>query len=70
MTDTIVPAAKPGYKTTEFWLALAAKLLGAAYTAGLIGDGSALARVAGLAAVVLASMGYSVSRGLAKGGAQ
>lgn len=72
MTDTNLPAAtvlKAGYKTTEFWLALAAKLLGAAYAAGLIGDGGTIARIAGLAAVVLSSLGYSVSRGIAKAAA-
>jgi hypothetical protein len=59
----------PGYKTTEFWLSLGAKLLGAAFAAGLIGDGTPLARDAGLAAVVLTSLGYTVSRGLVKASA-
>lgn len=60
---------KPGYKTTEFWLSLAAKLLGAAFAAGLIGDGTPLARIAGLAAVVLTSLGYTVNRAMVKAAA-
>jgi hypothetical protein len=60
---------KPGWKTTEFWLSLIAKGLGGAYAAGLIGDGTTLSRIAGLAAVVLTYLGYSVSRGMAKLGA-
>lgn len=67
-TITETTTAKPGWKTTEFWLGLAAKLLGGAYAAGLIGDGTTVARVAGLAVVVLAYLGYSVARGMAKSG--
>jgi hypothetical protein len=56
----------PGWKTSEFYGAWAAKLLGAAYAAGLIGDGTLVARIAGLAVVVLAYFGYTVSRTLVK----
>lgn len=68
--DPIAPSPKtspkPGWKTTEFWLALAAKLLGAAFAAGLIGDGTSLSRIAGLGAVVLTSLGYTVNRTMVK----
>jgi hypothetical protein len=57
---------KPGWKTTEFWLGLGAKILGALYAGGFIGTGTIYERIAGLAVVVLAYFGYSVSRGLAK----
>jgi len=69
MTDTTIAVAspaKPGYKTTEFWLAFAAKLLGAAFAAGIIGDGTEVSRIAGLAAVMLTALGYTVSRTMVK----
>ncbi len=58
-----------GYRTTEFWFTAAAKLLGLAFASGLIADGSTADRIAGLAVAALATLGYQVSRGLAKGGA-
>lgn len=69
--DPIPPPApvKPGLYTTEFWMGLAAKLLGAAYAGGLIGDGGTVARLAGLAVVVLTYLGYAVNRGLVKAAA-
>jgi hypothetical protein len=57
---------KPGWQTTEFWLALAAKLLGALLATGVIGDGTIAMRIAGVAAAVLTSLGYSVSRAVVK----
>jgi hypothetical protein len=62
--STSVPS--PGYKTTEFWLSLAAKLLGALFAAGVLGDGTPAMRIAGLAAAVLTQLGYTVSRGIVK----
>lgn len=60
---------KPGWQTTEFWLALAAKLLGALLATGVIGDGTYAMRIAGVAAAVLTSLGYSVSRAVVKAAA-
>jgi len=57
---------KPGWKTTEGLLALLAVLIGAFMASGLVEPGSTAMRVAGIALVGLASMGYSVSRGMAK----
>jgi hypothetical protein len=68
-TITTSTTVKPGWQTSEFWLGLGAKLLGAAYAAGLIGDGTIYARIAGLAVVVLAYFGYAVSRGIVKAAA-
>ena len=67
---------RPGYRTTEFWLSLAAMLLGAAFASGLLacpteGCGptmQAIIRLAGVAATVLGGFGYTVSRGIAKAG--
>jgi len=57
---------KPGYKTTEFWFTSAAAVLGLLFASGVISDGSQIDKVLGMASTLLASMGYSVSRGLAK----
>lgn len=57
---------KPGYKTSEFWLATGAMVLSAAFASGLVETGTMYDQVLGMFAMVLTSMGYSVSRGKAK----
>jgi hypothetical protein len=57
---------KPGYKTTEFWMAIAAFVVSALYGSGVIAEGTALDKALSVGAMILASMGYAVSRGLAK----
>lgn len=64
ITQETIP--KPGYQTTEFWLSAAAKLLGLLFASGVLGDGSIGMRIAGLAATVLAALGYTVSRSMVK----
>lgn len=59
---------RPGWKTTEFWLTLAANLAGAALAAGLFPADSTWAKIAGVVVMALATMGYSFSRGKAKSG--
>jgi len=69
----VVPEVKPGWKTTEFWVALIPKVIGIlAVTGALTPDQadaltSGLIEIAGIAAVVASSFGYSISRGKAKG---
>jgi hypothetical protein len=62
-TDTTV---KPGYKTTEFWLSLTASVIGFAFASGVFPAESGGDKVLGLAAVVLSSIGYTVSRTVVK----
>lgn len=57
---------KPGYKTTEFWLSLAAILLGALITSGAIPADSVFDKLLGIAATVLGALGYTVSRAFVK----
>jgi len=59
-----------GPSTSEFWLTLVASVFGLAIMAGWINpEGvSTLDKVSGVALAALASMGYAVSRGLAKNG--
>lgn len=59
------PAARAGYRTTEFWLSSIAAVVGLVMASG-IQDSSPVMKVAGLATLVLSALGYSVSRGLAK----
>lgn len=61
-----VKEAKPGYKTTEFWLSAAATLVSLAFASGVISEGSQIEKIVGFIAAALASLGYSVSRGIAK----
>lgn len=60
-------AKRPGYKTSEFYLTLLAQVLGLLWASGLVSEGTIADKIIGFAAMVLAQLGYTVSRGLAKG---
>lgn len=60
---------KPGYKSTEFYVALLAMIIGALFASGAISDGSLAAKVLGTIATVLGQLGYTVSRTLTKSSA-
>ena len=63
--------AKPGYKTTEFWLSLLATLLGFLLASGAmdtVPEESWIAKLIGGVVAVLASLGYSASRAKVKSG--
>lgn len=59
---------KPGWKTTEFWLSLAAMLVGAVVASGVVPEAGPWSQVVGIIAGVLGALGYTVSRGFAKAG--
>jgi len=59
---------KPGYQTTEFWLAVAAAAVGFIMASGAFSDAGQIMRGLGLLSAALASAGYSHSRGQAKRG--
>ena len=67
---------KPGLQTTEFWVSIAACLVGIATTVGWFTPDQAsttvqgIAQVAGILGTVGAAFGYSISRGNAKKGNQ
>lgn len=63
-----MPTIKPGYRSTEFWLGLAAVLIGAFLASGILPSDHWAIKVCGILAVALASLGYSISRGQAKSG--
>ena len=59
---------KPGYKTTEFWLASVATLCGVLYASGIITpEGTEpVEKAVAFIAAALASLGYSQARGQTK----
>lgn len=57
---------KPGWKTTEFWLSVAAAVVGFVMASGAFGDESSVMKALGLVASGLAVAGYSVARGITK----
>jgi hypothetical protein len=65
-TPSSSPSVTPGYKTTEFWLSATAMVVGAALASGLFPSESGIEKILGLAATILAQLGYTVSRTMVK----
>ena len=65
MTEQQAPRLRRGVATSEFWLSLTV-VLGGAFAAYY--SDREWAKVAGILAAALASMGYGASRGAAKAG--
>ena len=57
----------PGWKTTEFWLTLAAIVVSALVGSGLFQEGSTVLKVLMAIAAVLAALGYGIGRAWVKG---
>ena len=57
---------RPGYKTTEFWLAFAATIASTLFASGVISAGGKFEAVLGLIASTLTALGYTVVRAKAK----
>lgn len=53
---------KPGYKTTEFWMAFITTIAGAILTSGMVAEGSNTAKICGTIMSVVASLGYGQQR--------
>jgi len=66
MSESTPTDPKPGYQTSEFWLATAASIVGLLFAADIFPAESAGTKVLGLAAMVLTSLGYTVSRTMVK----
>lgn len=58
---------KPGIKTTEFWISIAAAVVAPVMAAGLI-DEQTIATIVGVVSPIVSAFGYSISRGMAKKG--
>jgi hypothetical protein len=57
---------KPGYKTTEFWLSMAAIIVGALLASGVLPADSVWLKVAGIVSSVLGAIGYTANRTVVK----
>lgn len=57
---------KPGYKTTEFWISLAACALGGFVASGVLPEESVWMQLAGMGLTALSALGYTVSRWVVK----
>lgn len=62
MDNTPITPSKPGYKTTEFWLSLAAVAVGTVQASGLVPNEGAWAQILGTVTVALVSLGYTGAR--------
>lgn len=60
---------KPGWKTTEFWLSLAALFIGAIVASGIVPATGPWSQVVGIITSVLGALGYTAARGFSKAGA-
>lgn len=58
--------AKPGYKTSEFWLSLVAVVVAALMSSGI--ENPAVLKAAGIVGTVLTAMGYTYARAKTKTG--
>lgn len=57
---------KPGYKTSEFWLTLAAVVVGLLLASGVLTDSPTALKIAAFVASALASLGYQFNRSKTK----
>ena len=62
-TATVVT---PGWRTSEFWLKVAAFALTALFASGVIPTSGPIAQVAAIAATMLGALGYTVARSFVK----
>ena len=59
---TTPTTTKPGFKTTEFWLSLAAVVLGGLMAAGVFKMEGSTAQVVGIIESALVALGYTGAR--------
>ena len=56
------PEIRPWYKTTEFWISLAAVIIGSVVASGIVPADSVWERIIGLVVSALAALGYTGAR--------
>ena len=66
-TQLVVPVEnetvkKPGYKSTEFYMSMAAVVIGAVASSGILDGSDGLTKVVGLIMAALVALGYTGSR--------
>lgn len=65
-TTPETPVVKPGYKTTEFWMSVAACALGAFLASGALPEENFATQIAGVILSGLTALGYTVARFMVK----
>jgi UDP-N-acetylmuramyl pentapeptide phosphotransferase/UDP-N-acetylglucosamine-1-phosphate transferase len=64
--ETVVVAEpvtkKPGYKSTEFYMSMAAVVIGAIASSGILDGSDGLTKIVGLIMTALVALGYTGSR--------
>lgn len=68
-TPVETPVVKPGYKTTEFWMSVAACALGAFLASGALPEENFATQIAGVILSGLTALGYTVARFMVKNSA-
>ena len=63
MTDQ----AKPGWKTTDFWLSLGVIVLSATVASGLLASDGIAFKIVSIVTATLTGLGYTAARAKAKG---
>ncbi len=66
---TTTTTVKPGWRTSEFWLKLAAIVLSALFASDVIPTSGPASKIAAVSAFALMSLGYTVSRSIVKAAA-
>ncbi len=68
LNSDILPSddVKPGYQTTEFWMALATSVISFLISSGVFKSDSSISQILSLLAGLLATLGYTASRTIAK----
>ena len=56
------PPAKPGFKTSEFWLTSLATVMGLVLASGAVTEGGMVSQIIGGVLALLANLGYTASR--------
>ena len=64
-----MPNVTPGWKTTEFWMTSLSMIVGLLLASGIVPTEGVLMKAIAIVQMILASLGYSVARGVTKSGA-
>ena len=58
---------RKGYRSSEFWLSVAAMVVGAVLASGAFDESSTVLKLLGAASSILAALGYTAARMVVKG---
>tara|TARA_B100001175_G_C19429408_1_gene600397 strand:- start:831 stop:1088 length:258 start_codon:yes stop_codon:yes gene_type:complete len=61
-TVSVESQKTPGYKSTEFYMSMAAVIIGAVASSGLLAEDGAMTKIVGIVMAALVALGYTGSR--------